>query len=131
MLFAERLDAAESRALALQPMVRDVDVILAPRRGSLAAVSDEFVAAVQPRQVSLAAARVDAARRGRIAERWRVAPQCVRSTTTGPIAFTLGAGGVFAAARPAVSGGARLWRPALPVGYDSNVTGAETARCGN
>ena len=131
MLFAERLDAAESRALAAHPTVRDVDVILAPRRGSLAAVSDEFVAAVQPRQVLLVATRVDAARRARIAERWRVAPQCVRSTTTGPIAFILGAGGTFAAASPAAQGGARLWRPALPVGYDSVLTGVETARCGN
>ena len=131
MLFAERLDGTEARVLATHPAVRHVDVILAPRRGSPAAVSDEFVAAVQPSQVLLAAARVDAARRARVAERWRIAPQCVLSTTSGPIAFTLGAGESLATLRPAAQGSARLWRPAVPVGYDSVVIGAETARCGN
>ena len=131
MLFAERLDAVESRALAMHPAARDVTVILAPRRGSPAAVSDDFVAAAQPRQVLIAAARFDAARRARIAQRWRIAPQCVLATASGPIAFTLRAGGSLASAGPEVTGAARLWRPAVPVGYDSAVTGAETARCGN
>lgn len=131
LLLVERLDAAESRALAEHPLVRRVDTVLAPRRGSPTAASAAFVDASRPHRLIVAASRFDDARRERIARHWQLAPECVVSTAAGSIELILraAAAGGYSQASPAFA--ARLWRPVPAVGYDSAITGAETARCGN
>lgn len=131
LLLGERIDGDESRALAAQPLVRDVEVLLAPRRGSSAATDVAFVAATRPQRVLVATGRFDDAQRARIAQHWQIAPACVWSTAEGAIDLLLRPRRSATYTQVAASAGARLWRREPTVGYDSGSLGAETARCGN
>ncbi len=83
LLIAERVDAKEAAMLAADPGARarlKATHVIAPRRGSLAAVTAEFVAAVGATAVIVASAELPPARRAGIAGRWRIPPSAVQAT---------------------------------------------------
>jgi len=83
-LIADRLDAAESAEFAAQAEAIELrlrsTVVVTPRRGSLAAVSSGFVAAVDAQWVMVPGGHADPERLARIARHWRVDPSRVVST---------------------------------------------------
>ena len=83
LLIAERVDAKEAAMLAADPGARarlKATHVIAPRRGSLAAVTAEFVAAVGATAVIVASAELPPARRAGIAGRWQIPPSAVQAT---------------------------------------------------
>ena len=83
LLIAERTDGKEAALLAADPIRRTqlrARYVIAPRRGSLAAVTDEFVKAIGATQVIVSSAQLPAARATGIARRWRVPGHAVQAT---------------------------------------------------
>jgi len=131
LLLAERIDALEARELAADPAARDVDVLLAPRRGSIAAAAPALVAAARPRVLIVSAARVEASRRTALAQHWQLPEACIVTTADGAIRVELAPQATARIAQPKAARRPGLWRPEPAVGYDSASSGAEAARCGN
>ena len=75
----DRVEATLLAARAARQALR-AEVVVAPRRGSPAAITPAFVAAVQPQHVLVASRGLDDARRRRIARLWRVAEGRVEAT---------------------------------------------------
>lgn len=84
LLVPAQVDRAEALALAADgPATRlRADVVLAPRRGSLAPLAAEWVAAVAPRHVLVASRELPAARRARLATAWGLAPGRLHATAS-------------------------------------------------
>lgn len=83
LLIPERIDAEEAAALATDGDTRlrlRATHVVAPRRGSIAAVTDDFVSAVGARTVLVASANLPASRVEAIAKRWRVSPDAIQAT---------------------------------------------------
>ncbi|MEY3713730.1 MAG: hypothetical protein RL321_1350, partial [Pseudomonadota bacterium] len=83
LLIAERTDGKEAALLTADPIRRTqlrARYVIAPRRGSLAAVTDEFVKAIGATQVIVSSAQLPAARATGIARRWRVPGHAVQAT---------------------------------------------------
>lgn len=85
LLIPERVDAEEARALLASPELRAAlaaSVVLAPRRGSPAAVTKAFVDAIDPRWVIVAAAEHTERRERQLVHRWALSPERILSTAT-------------------------------------------------
>jgi competence protein ComEC len=82
LLVPAQVDRAEATLLAARAARQSLRaaVVVAPRRGSPAAITPEFVAAVRARHVLVASRGLDDPRRRRIARRWQVADARVRAT---------------------------------------------------
>ena len=83
MLIAERVDAKEAALLATDSITRaqlKATHVIAPRRGSLAAVTADFVEAIGATTVLVASAELPAARVAAIAKRWRIPVGAVQAT---------------------------------------------------
>lgn len=83
LLIAERVDAKEAAVLVTDPDTRaqlKATHVIAPRRGSLAAVTAEFVAAIDATTVIVASAELPPARQAVIAKRWQILPHAVWAT---------------------------------------------------
>jgi competence protein ComEC len=82
LLVPAQVDAAAATLLASRAAIEVLraDVVVAPRRGSPAAVTAAFVRAVEPRHVLVASRQLDDARRRRIASEWRLPPARVSGT---------------------------------------------------
>jgi len=117
VLLAERLDAAEGAALlqrdstAAREWPIRAEIVLAPRRGSPAALAPGFAAAVAARDVLVSSHSLEPARRQRLAALWGVSPERLRGTAVdGAIEVRL-RGGVPSLIEPhAASLPDRLWR---------------------
>jgi competence protein ComEC len=119
MLVAERLDAAEGAALMSSGAPLGADVVVAPRRGSPAALAPGFTGVVGARRVLVAARAVSARRQATLAARWDVPPQSVHVTAgQGALSVRLRPG-----MPPEVSRHVGRWRAEPPshaaLGYDS------------
>lgn len=85
LLVPERLDAEEARALledSAQAAALAANVVLAPRRGSPAAVPASFASAVAPRWVIVSAREHGERRERQLVERWALPPDRILSTAT-------------------------------------------------
>ena len=83
LLIAERVDAKEAASLAADSITRaqlKATHVIAPRRGSLAAVTADFVEAIGATTVLVASAALPAARVAAIAKRWRIPVGAVQAT---------------------------------------------------
>ncbi len=83
LLIAERVDAKEAAALAADPIQRlqlRAPYVIVPRRGSLAAVTRDFVDAVGATTIIVSAAQLPTARLTGIARRWRIPVDAVQAT---------------------------------------------------
>ena len=82
LLVPAQVDRGEATLLASRAarQVLRAEVVVAPRRGSTAALTPAFVAAVGARHVLVARRNLDDSRRRRIAQLWRVADGRVRAT---------------------------------------------------
>lgn len=83
LLIAERVDAKEAALLATDSITRaqlKATHVIAPRRGSLAAVTADFVEAIGATTVIVASAELPAARVAAIAKRWRIPVDAVQAT---------------------------------------------------
>ena len=82
LLVPAQVDRAEATLLASRAARQALraEVVLAPRRGSPAAITPAFVAAVGAREVLVARRNLDDPQRRRIAPLWRVADGRVRAT---------------------------------------------------
>jgi competence protein ComEC len=83
LLIAERVDVKEAAMLAADPGTRarlKATHVIAPRRGSLAAVTADFVAAVGATAVIVASAELPPARLAGVAARWQIPPIAVQAT---------------------------------------------------
>lgn len=83
LLIAERVDAKEAAVLVADPLTRaqlKATHVIAPRRGSLAAVTAEFVAAIGATTVIVASAELPPQRRAAIAQRWQIPARAVQAT---------------------------------------------------
>jgi competence protein ComEC len=114
-LIADRLDAAESAELAAQAEAAErrlrSTVIVTPRRGSVAAVSSEFVDAVDAQWIMIPGGKADPDRLARIALHWRVDPSRVVSTAAqGAVTLHLRRGLPPRWLRHALLQGDPLWR---------------------
>jgi competence protein ComEC len=119
LLVAERLDAAEGAALMAADAPLAADVVIAPRRGSLAALAPDFTRAVGARWVLVAAREVPVKKRTALAQAWGVPPSRVLVTAgQGALALQLRPG-----LPPRVLRHSGAWRPepppGAPLGYDS------------
>lgn len=81
LLIPERVELAETTALAARAATGNLSLsatlVVAPRRGSIAAVSRDFIAHVDPQWVLLTGRDPSRARQLRVAGHWRVDPQRV------------------------------------------------------
>ncbi len=121
LLVAERLDAFEGAALLAAGAPLAADVVIAPRRGSPAALAPGLVRAVGARWVLVAARAVPPKKRATLAQRWGVPPSRVYATAgQGALAVHLRPG-----APPRVLRHTGGWRPepppGAPLGYDSSA----------
>lgn len=82
LLVPAQVDAAESRWLAAEGRAGRLraEAVVAPRRGSPAAVVPGFAAAVAAREVLVASRELPTPRRAAVARAWGLDPQAVRST---------------------------------------------------
>jgi len=83
LLVAERVDAKEAAMLAADPIRRAqlrASYVMAPRRGSIAAVTGEFVEAIGATTVLVSSAQLPTARLAGIARRWRLPVNAVQAT---------------------------------------------------
>lgn len=112
LLVPGQVDAGEALRLAGgggAPRLRAA-VVLAPRRGSLAAAPTNFTAAVGASEVLVASASLPPGKRAAIARRWQVAPQRVHGTANeGALWIEPGAHEAKPVVRP--WGADEPWRP--------------------
>jgi competence protein ComEC len=80
LLLPARIDAREAAELAAGRTALRADVLLAPRRGSPAAVLPAFAARVEPRYVIVASREFGAARRAALALLWHVPEAAILAT---------------------------------------------------
>jgi beta-lactamase superfamily II metal-dependent hydrolase len=95
LLVPAQLDRAEALALAAAPDAARLraDVVLSPRRGSLAPLAPPWVAAVAPRHLLVASRELGAPRRTRLALAWGVATARLRATAVeGALCLEVGRG---------------------------------------
>ena len=115
LLIPERVELAEATALAARAATGDVPLaatlVVAPRRGSLGAVSRDFIDRVDPQWVLLTGRDHSRARQLRVAGHWRVDPQrLVAIAARGAVTVHLRAGLPPRWLSHADLQGAPLWR---------------------
>lgn len=115
LLIPERIDLAEATALAARATTGDMPLastlVVAPRRGSLDAVSRDFIDRVDPQWVLLTGRDPSRARQLRVAGHWRVDPQrLVAIAARGAVTVHLRAGLPPRWLSHADLQGAPLWR---------------------
>ena len=88
LLVGERLDAEEGAALLAAGAVLAAEVVIAPRRGSPAAIAPGFAQSVGAGWVLVAAREITAAKRALVAQTWRV-PEARIYATAGQGALAL------------------------------------------
>lgn len=112
LLVPGQVDADEALRLASTATASSLraDIVLAPRRGALAAANPAFVAAVGASQVLVASRALPPEKRAAIARRWHVDPGKVHGTANqGAIWVEPGAGDPIDEVRPWAA--AEAWRP--------------------
>jgi len=83
LLIAERVDAKEAASLAADTVTRaqlKATHVIAPRRGSIAAVTADFVEAIGATTVIVASAQLPPARLAGVARRWQIPVDSVQAT---------------------------------------------------
>jgi beta-lactamase superfamily II metal-dependent hydrolase len=88
LLVGERLDAEEGAALLAAGAVLAAEIVIAPRRGSPAAIAPGFAQSVGAGWVLVAAREITAAKRALVAQTWRV-PEARIYATAGQGALAL------------------------------------------
>ncbi len=115
LLLASQLDASQSAELAGQSASVRAAVVLAPRRGSPAAVTAELAKAIAPRWVLVGGRAPDPARRDAIARVWGVGADRVLSPAdAGALSLLLRGDGVGRPRPPDVGAWSWIWRTGTP-----------------
>lgn len=113
LLVPAQVDAAESRWLAGEGRAGRLraEAVVAPRRGSPAAVAPAFAAAVAAREVLVASRELPPPRRAAVARAWGLDPQAVRGTAReGSLVVSATASGGLQVRRWLDGQPRRIWR---------------------
>jgi len=113
LLVGAQLDRAEAEALSLQPMLRPVNVLIAPRSGAPELIPAAFIAATRPSKLIVSARTVSSRRDAQLRALWGLEASALHTTGNGALQITARAPDGVRIASQADGERPPIWRAAV------------------